>query len=553
MAGKVTGPINPTRRQAIATLALAVTARSEPPAVDPSILERCEQAVETYMKRQITNPLDRRCGTFADDNGLFWDTTAAGIIDMLSSAFLYPASKFHKNNSVFERIRLAAEYLQRAQSPEGFVTLPISNFNSPPDTAFVTQPVASAAHNARQFGVTEIARMLEPFLKKAALGLTRGGIHTPNHRWVVSAALAQLNELYPDPALVRRVDQWLAEGIDIDSDGQYTERSTLVYNPIVDRSLIIIAAKLRRPELLDPVRRNLDSMLYLLHPNYEVVTEISTRQDLNQRGTMAPYWFALAYLAARDGNGRYATLARHFASGTASLSALLEYPELSRVGPAPTALPDDYEKRFPLIGVTRVRRGLTSATLLDHNSRFFSLRRGDAVLSAVRFASAFFGKGQFVPDNFAKRGASYVLTQSLAAPYWQPLDPPRRVAVGEWSKTRPLRRETEVCRMEQSATITETRGGFRVRIQAAGTHDVPVTIELTFREGGRFEGCKESSALPSGFGVYRLGANGIRFGPGMAAHRYYQVRGAEPKLAGPSVYVTGFTPFDHTIEIDLMA
>jgi hypothetical protein len=49
---------------------------------------------------------------------------------------------------------------------------------------------------------------------------------------------------------------------------------------------------------------------------------------------------------------------------------------------------------------------------------------------------------------------------------------------------------------------------------------------------------------------YRVGSDAIRFGPGVTEHMYTQVRGAEPKLAGPSVYLTGVTPFDRTIEFE---
>ncbi len=49
---------------------------------------------------------------------------------------------------------------------------------------------------------------------------------------------------------------------------------------------------------------------------------------------------------------------------------------------------------------------------------------------------------------------------------------------------------------------------------------------------------------------YRVGNDEIRFGPGLCLHSYTQVRMAEPKLAGPSVYLTGYTPLDHTLEFE---
>lgn len=552
--------MNPTisRRALLAAASsmAALKAQAVPPVQD--IVKRHDEAIARLLKTQDTNPSSRWRGILPDEYGLHNPATACGIISALATAYLHPASKYHRDAELVQRMKLAAGLLAREITPDGNLDNPITNFNSPPDTAFGVRSMCTGAVLAQRQGERDLLAIMEPFLKKAGASLTRGGIHTPNHRWVVCAALSQLHEIFGEPGYLRRIDQWLAEGIDLDADGMYDERSTVQYNPIVDSALVVIAAKLKRPELLDYVRRNLDAMMYFLHPGYEVVTEISRRQDLNQRGDMGGYWFPLHFLALHDNNGRYMTLSNHYAPTHAPLSAFMEYPELNAAGPKPEPVPDQYEKRMQVLDLVRIRRGATSASIFTKgNSRFFTLRRGEAVINAVRFASAFFGKAQFVPDKAEWKDGVHHLTQSLEAPYYQPFTPVRKIAAGEWTATQKLRPQSEVCHFQQSASITETNTGFRVRVQADGTRNVPVTIEINFREGGKLEGVvpmhkiENGWALASGKGSYRMGNDTISFGPARQEHSFVQMRGALPKLSGPSVYLTGFTPFDHTIEFEL--
>ncbi|MBE0660392.1 MAG: hypothetical protein IH602_22045 [Bryobacteraceae bacterium] len=545
-----------SRRSFAASIpALAV---AQPPAdlrFDDALVRRHDGYVDTLLAKQITSPQDPDRGAFADDFGIVFAGTPAGIIDATVAAVLCRQSRHFGSAALMDRIRLAAGCLERSQLKSGNFDLPITNFNSPPDTAFITHSLGSAALLARRGGLKEVSALIEPILRRMASAMAVGGVHTPNHRWVVCEALAQMYELFGDPAYLRRIDQWLAETIDIDADGQFNERSTTIYNAVTDRALTVLADKLKRPELLDPVRRNLESMMYLLHADGEVVTEISIRQDAFERGDMRRYWFPLHYLAVTDNNPRLANLARAYA-GHSSLSLSMIYPQLRQPMPTPAPLPDDYVREMRAIHAARIRRGPRSATVLWNGvNRFFAFRKGNCVIEGVRFASAFFGKAQFVPSTMRKTAAGYQLTQVLDGPYFQPIEPSRPIAVQEYGPTRPLRRRTEVCRLNQSATVRETPSGFEIDISIEGTDKVPVAIEVLFRQGTRLDGVTpamvaDSFLLSEGHATATSGPDSIRVGPGLGLHRWTQIRGAAPKLPGPSVYLCGFTPLRHTLKIE---
>ncbi len=543
--------------------------------VDPLVRELIranDDRVEATLGTQERRAGHRWYGGVPDGHGIHTAGGAAGFIVTLVAALQAPESAHFRSRELIEPLELAAASLLKAQHDDGTIDLISTNFRSPPDTAFVLENVTAATTLLRGRPWEPNRRLendLKTFIVRAGEALVIGGVHTPNHRWVVSAALARVNSLYPDRGYLDRIDQWLAEGIDIDPDGQYTEKSTSVYSPIVDRALLTMATLLDRPELRDPVRKNLEMTLYYVHPDGEVVTEASKRQDKYQRGSMGRYYYSYRALALADNNGRFAAMARLIETTArprlvSELPAFLEEPDLQRPMPPDEPLPTDYARVFAYSNLARIRRQSVSTTVLADNSTLFSLRKGAAALEAVRFASAFFGKGQFVGEALQAGGNRYRMVQRLEGPYFQPLSR-EQIADGEHVRMAPngtlapgaraLRAVSNVQHLESTVEITEQSGRFSLSISIGGTQGVPVAIELGFRHGGRLEGVtpvedvKDAFLLAEGSGRYVVGDDAIEFGPGQADHRWTQLRGALPKWDGQSVYLTGFTPFKTTLSL----
>lgn len=525
------------------------------------------------LARQIRRPGHRWHGGIRSEYGFPTPHATAGVIAALACAVGAKQSRHFQSKELVEPLTLATAFMLEAQHDDDHtIDLYSTNFHSTPDLGFVVEVLAPAyvlLRDSPLAGLAPARENLGRFLVDAGEGMITGGIHTPNHRWVVSAALAWVNHLFPNPRCVGRIDQWLAETIDIDPDGQYTEKSTTVYSPIVDRALITIARLLDRPALFDPVRRNLEMTLYYIHPDGEVVTEASRRQDRYQRGSMARYYYAYRSMALRDGNGRFAAMvatieatARDQLRG--ELAAFLTEPEFGADLPRAQPLPTDYVKVFAYSNLARIRRGERSGTVLAGNTTVFSFRKGAAALEALRFASAFFGKGQFSGEALEVSGNRYRMRQRLEGPYFQPLTR-EQIAGGDHARMAPngtlandskaLRRTSNVQTLVSEVEIIEERGEFSVRISITGTNDVPAAVELSFRHGGTLagvtavKGSKDSFLLTGDRGTYTLEGDTIEFSGGRAEHTYVHLRGALPKWDGQSVYLTALTPCEFVLKI----
>jgi len=100
--------------------------------------------------------------------------------------------------------------------------------------------------------------------------------------------------------------------------------------------------------------------------------------------------------------------------------------------------------------VTRIRDGKTSITLLhQHNNHRISIHHGQAVINAIRFATACFGKGQFSPQIFERHGKGFYFRQKWQGQYYQPLTEPDLCPVNRnnWSSSRGRRDQTDINRM----------------------------------------------------------------------------------------------------------
>jgi len=319
---------------------------------------------------------------------------------------------------------------------------------------------------------------------------------------------------------------------------------------------------LKRNDLMDVVRKNLDMTLYYIQPGGEVLTDASGRQDSARTGYVNGYYYAYLYFAIKDKNPVYSAVCELIENEMPEkvvgfLPYLLELPIFENDVPAPSKIPDSYFKQFSHSGVFRIRRGDVDISVIEKNPTFLSFMKGSAVMQSMRLGASFFGsRGQFISEEASMEMGKIRLSRKRKHGYFQPFPKDKITGDGIYEKMPRSGRElSEAQTIEYKVDITEADGKVAVEIEITGTDYVPVSLEMSFRPGGELSGVttnkltKDSYFLENGMGTYKLGNDKIIFGPGAVTHKWAQMRGMLPKQDGHSVYITGFTPFKHTLEI----
>lgn len=476
----------------------------------------------------------------------------------LTSVYVHPGSAHHHDDALTGPLQELADALAAAQSDDGLWDE--GAVHSPPDTAFSIVDLNTAYSLLDQDGgrATEKLRAtVERILRKAGPGLAGGGVHTANHRWLVCSALARIHRRWPDPSYARRIDAWLAEGVDQLPGGEYSERSPTYSAVVTNPALLTLARFHGRRDLYAHVRDNLTASLYVTEPNGEVESVHSRRQDQTALRYVPEFWMQYRELAIRDGDGRFAAVAallRERGAGQTfgetplgdRLAELLDRPELARRLPQVTAVPDDFEHHDESCRLVRVRRGGRTASIfggtdlpevhavssgLSTNPTFFKMRKGRAVLDSLRLSPQFFSLGHFRAEDLTREGNAWRLSAEVRAAFHQPL--PRR----HWRRDGlyPLtddgrfysamdfpHRPKEYRSLRTEVLLREVAdGGWELAFEVAGSA-VPLALELCFRRGGELvgdglepvAGAEGTYQLVSGEATYTVGDDHLTFGPG---------------------------------------
>jgi hypothetical protein len=587
-----------SRKEFLKTSSLVVAAAFAPPnifgvsplitdSIDELMLNRLVKANDKSVKQllqMISSPQQRQYYRYL-----------GGSFSIFTAAYSHPMSDYYGSDDVLKALNIILDKVLEVQYPNGTLDAG-GNRKSPPDTAFLLDSFCPAAIILREKQTKEIIAVktkLDEFLLAAGEGIRTGGVHTPNHRWEICSVLAKLYKLYGDKKYVDRIDEWLAEGIYQNSDGNYPERSRN-YSVVENQAFITIGEVLNRPEFFKIVSRNLTSNYYYMELDGELVCLDSRRQDQFSPISSLRTYSTYRYMAIHEKNDFFASIARkiegfdnfdrYFLSR--ALPNFMTSSILKREMPKGNTLPTSFTKHFQESSLVRIRRGNITASIFGGNDKpltvtsgkscnptFFTFRKKSAILEYARLSTNFFKTGYVRSDGLKIEGDRYTLYEKKEAYYYYPMPENKRNEKGDyklapslderyWSKMDFESRQKETLTLESKIIIEEVENSFKVDIEVNGAENVEVTLDLCFKDGGKFKGALQGKDSKDFFlegesAKYTFGSDTIEVGPGKYEHanihdldgEVYSTHFGSIKGKGQHLYITGLVPFKHSLTI----
>ena len=540
-----------------------------------TVLAAVEAFAAQALRLQVLDPSDPNYGGFrCPEHWVCEPLAAANTLASLAVLYMTPDSQYYRNSELSSRLHLAMLFLAHSQRPDGTID------GYARGEIHATPTVAEAAHAlfrayrwlSREEEHQAMLQRIESFLRKAVGAIKNKPVFTSHDCWVAAAALVEFDKQFGDSAASGRAESYLQEGININNEGVYDDRSP-IYSMQSNAMLASLAEKLNRPALLEYVRRSLNFLLYMFHPDGEIVTELSDYKG-KENGLPTGYsvWKNMSII---DHNGYYATAAdltlstylrridnglirpdlnnpnRHFKgegvsrfSMTADIGELLSIEsERNNEWITRIPLPRQYERRYTQSNIARIQRDQASLTILGDKQILFALRNGGAIIDGFRIKYIYHGFRDYTPAGLTADHGQYFTQNQVIQYVYKPTS---------------TRREVIPLNLRIFTQIQPTSDGLELRVATEGESRIPLQLEFGLRKEGRLYIGEMEHDLSQTDVIFLdkeparivYGTNEIEINGGVTAHKIYSADDnwtMNHEIA--RLLVTPLTPYEGVIRI----
>lgn len=546
----------------------------------PTSLKNTEKYVKNFLTIIVRDPKSPYFGKPRLANGLYEPGCSFGLIERVAEVYCWPESIYYKSEDILQFLHLLCVGAEDAIHEDGTDDLIVSNFHQPEHFNF------PAIYHAYRF-LTEIPNPTEKeriiteevyhLVERLAEGLLSSGFHTPNHRWVHTAALFYAyNALKTkDERFLALAEKYLAEKIDIDAYGEFSERSAGMYSAISDRALCEIAVEAGKPELFELVKRNLLLVSRYIERESLIFTQNSRRKDKGEVGSDTLFDFEryidiclIAYANTHDLT--FLQIVKNAMDNRSEekpifvpLRIYMRYPELKKLDLDSLELPEmekEFHAFYPDSHIVRAKTKDAVYSILAQNPDFLHITVGDIRISA-RMCSSFFAIAQFLPDEIEQTGEKkYRMSFHTAADYKLPFDVPPQGSEKYWTMDYKSRKSISRCEYGYTVDFEFTEKGLRMHLETDGMPNVPFKLEFAVTPNAYVRaGNALTMATPDNFicaadgdiALCNHAGDRITIKGAFAEHFYHKdMRGSLPSPNHKfMLYFTGFSPINKTVEI----
>jgi len=532
------------------------------------VISSAEKKVTKFIHNQVKDPSRKDFGSLK--NPMIDVKPTVYVLTTSVAVYLNKDSIYYHNSELFDVMKHALDFVGAFQREDGSFDYPTCNFKSAPDTAFCYKRLIAAYRLINKYDMENNLKELKDkyfdILIKAQEAIKNGGFHTPNHRWAICAALMQgANLLAGEPQekeYLARVNDYLAEGIDGDEDGQYAERSTGGYNAVVNNAMISMYEESKAEKYLGYVERNLHMMLTYVDPDDTIFTQNSTRQDQGKKEYMDIYFYQYLYMTSLKFNPEFDAAAHKIIKDSIERGvdapdclhflmlndAMLQY-HFSGYG-----FLESYRKFYSNPGVVRVKTPKFGYTILNNNSAFLFLKIKDTPIY-VKIGESYCAVRDFKPQTLVVKEMEYTMSSTVQSWYYLPFED--YSGTSDWWEMDHTKRELlHNSEVGITVTITELADGIQLTMKSEGLDMLPLRLNVCIPSGSILENehfyfqAEKGSGMILRDGYLNLthNENHIQIGPGFGAHEFPgHYSGEDKNDTGYTIYFNEYTPCEKTI------